>query len=73
MTNYTELEFDASSIEINPLDRLLFSIIVSVDNHDLDKIADKIPVSDICNCDSRKNELLNEIGEDYIRTYFDID
>ena len=67
---YTELEFDANTLEINSRDTDLFSITVSVDDHDLSKIADAIPVSEICNSNQKKRELLDEIGEQFATEYF---
>ena len=73
MTKVLEFNFQANEVEITPSDSQLFDVKVSIDTADLEKIADFIPLSDICNCDNRNNEILEEIGLYYIKKYFDID
>jgi len=73
MTKVLEFSFQASEVEITPSDSQLFDMKVSIDTNDLEKISDLIPLSDICNCDNRNNKILEEIGIDYIKKYFDIE
>ena len=73
MAKVLEFSFQANEVEITPSDSQLFNVKVSIDTYDLEKISDLIPVSDICNCSNRNNEILDEIGIDYIKKYFDIE